>query len=156
MGSEVEGVPERPPVEAPPGFGHWYRTQRKLRGVAAEYVAERTKLAPERISAIECGSGRLHPDGTGRLTARALAQAIGADGDEAVRVLVESDERTPAIAKISLKRIGVAIVRTALAVSLLVAVWLLGSWLAGLRGLDEPPGVVHRPDYVQRALDSAP
>ncbi len=156
MGGEVEGVPERAPVAGPPAFGQWYRTQRELRGVPAEYVAERTKLAPARISAIECGEGSLRPDGQGRLTARALAQAIGADGDEAVRVLVESDDPPAAIAQISLRRIGTAIVRTALAVSLLAAVWLLGSWLAELRGPDEPPRVVHRPDYVQRALDSAP
>ena len=156
MGGEVEGVFDRAPVTGPPAFGHWYRTQRELRGVPARYVAERTKLPPERISAIECGEGRLRPDGPGRLTARALAQAIGADGDEAVRVLVESNERPAAIAQISLRRIGAAVVSTALAVSLLAAVWFLGSWLAGLRGPDEPPRVVHRPDYVQRALDSAP
>ena len=119
-------------------------------------MAQRTKLAPERISAIECGAGSLRPDGQGRLTARALAQAIGADGDEAVRVLVESDERPAAVAQISLPRIGATIARAALVVSILATLWLLGSWLAGLRGPDEPPRVVHRPDYVQRALDSAP
>ncbi|MBW2281000.1 MAG: helix-turn-helix transcriptional regulator [Deltaproteobacteria bacterium] len=156
MGNQVEGVPDRPAVDAPPAFGHWYRTQRELRGVAAEYVAERTKLAPERISDIECGARRLPANGTGRLTARALAQAIGADGDEAVRVLVESGEPVVAVARLSLRRIAAVAARLALALALVAAVWMLGAWLVGLRGPDEPPRIVHRPDYVQRALESAP
>lgn len=160
MGGEVPRVPERPavaPGRAAPaegkGFGRWYRTQRELRGVAADYVAHRTKLAPQRIDAIERDEGLLRADGQGRMTARALAEAIGADSDEAVRVLVEfaeaAREPAPRFARVSARG-------AMLALALLVlggGSWWLVDALLTMRASGSRFQVIHRPDYVQRALD---
>ncbi len=167
MGGEVPRVPERAqvrrggavrpsppgPSDGGPGFGPWYRTQRELRGVAAEYVSERTKLAPQRIAAIERDEARLRPDGQGRMTARALAEAIGADADEAIRVLVEFAEAA-ARPERRLARLSVRGVAAALALLLLAGGgWWAANRLLELRSPGAPVKIVNRPDYVQRALD---
>lgn len=121
--------------------------------MATDYVAHRTKLAPQRIDAIEDDSTRLRADGQGRMTARALAEAIGADGDEAVRVLVESVEAAVE-AEPRFVRFGVRGVAAVLALLLVAGgLWWTVDLLLGLRSGSAPVEVIHRPDYVQRALD---
>ena len=154
MGGEVEGVPDRSPVVAErSGFGHWLRTQRELRGVAREFVSDRTKLGLERIAAIERDEPPLRDDGPGRLAARALAVAIGADGDEAVRILVECDEAASASEP---RRTQARVWRAAAVVVLLGVATSAGfaiHWLVVSRAAEPPVVVMHRPDYVQRALN---
>ncbi len=120
--------------------------------MAAEYVAERTKLAPQRIAAIERDEARLRPDGQGRITARALAEAIGADVDEAIRVLVEFAE----VAERPERRLTRMSVRGIAAALVLLFAAGAGWWAVGrlleLRS-HSAPVIVNRPDYVQRALD---
>ncbi len=120
--------------------------------MATEYVAERTKLAPQRIAAIERDEARLRPDGQGRITARALAEAIGADVDEAIRVLVEFAE----VAERPERRLTRMSVRGIAAALVLLFAAGAGWWAVGrlleLRSRSAPV-IVNRPDYVQRALD---
>jgi hypothetical protein len=116
-------------------------------------VSDRTKLAPQRIDAIERGDGLLRADGQGRVTARALAEAIGADGDEAVRVLVECERAAAApergIALPSARGVAAALI-LALAGG---AGWWLVDHLLRASGPDASVEIVHRPDYVRRALE---
>jgi hypothetical protein len=116
-------------------------------------VSERTKLAPQRIAAIERDEARLRPDGQGRMTARALAEAIGADADEAIRVLVEFAEAA-ARPERRLARLSMRGVAAALALLLLAGGgWWAANRLLELRSPGAPVKIVNRPDYVQRALD---
>ena len=167
MGTKVAGVSLRTRVvvaaevspPADPGFGDWYRDQRRLRGISVYYVAGRTKLATDRIHAIEFGRDPLRPDGRGRAMARELAQAIGADPAEAMgRVMGTPAPRCGAAETAGVPR-GRSWLRygtQALLVSVLAGTgWLLASWLLEVGDGDASVGIVHRPDYVQRALDRA-
>lgn len=121
--------------------------------MAVEYVAGRTKLAPLRIAAIERDEARLRPDGQGRMTARALAEAIGADADEAIRVLVEFTEAA-AQAERRFVRLNARGLAAALALLLLAGGgWWVVARLLEPRSPGAPVKTVSRPDYVQRALD---
>ena len=164
MGGKVAGVPvgtgvARPAEVSPPadhGFGNWYRGQRELRGISVYYVAARTKLRPERIHAIELALDPLCPDGRGRVMARELAQAIGADPTEAIVRLMgtgaagsAADRGAAAPGRRRWQRHGP---RALLSAALVAIGWLLVSWLLEV-GDDASTQIVHRPDYVQQALD---
>jgi hypothetical protein len=123
-----------------------------LRGIQPGFVAQRTKLAERRIHEIERGEVALPPDGRGRLTARALAQAIGADGDEAVRILVEHATAAASDRKFPWKRLRSLALWSAGLLAAVTTLWMAGSWLLG-GGPEDPVRVIRRTDYVQRALD---
>lgn len=164
MGAQVERLPEGAAVGAAPavegrGFGPWYRRQRELRGISVFYVAARTKLSPERVREIEEASAPLETDGIGRATARVLAQAIGADPDEASALLGQV-RLTPVAARARLPwlRERVLSVGRAVGVALAlgVALWLLGLWLSSPRSDASGPERIIKPDYVEKLLNSEP
>ena len=164
MGTEVQRVSRDPEVTGtsppthpdPNAFGPWLAEQRQLRGLSRCFVAARTRIAHERIEAIERGSVALGDDTLGRGAARQLAHAIGADPEEA---LARMGAAPPAAVPRSAPRgVSVLVVWTGGLAGLAVAGALL--W-AGAHWLERSPhtGVVYRPDYVEDLLqrhDSAP
>jgi hypothetical protein len=136
-------------------FGPWYRRQRELRGISIFFVAARTKLSPERVREIEEESAPLDADGIGRSTARTLALAIGADPDEAAaqlgrprRVRIPHRARFAHLPAVALRWA----VRAGSVALLAVAVWLLSLWLARPSADANAPGLVYKPDYVDKLL----
>lgn len=158
MGAQVERLPEGARVEAAPeavAFGHWYRRQRELRGISVFYVADRTKLTPERVREIEASGATLETDGLGRATARSLALAIGADPDEAAALLGERRAVRGARGERHAWLRGLVWSygrRAGFLLLLGVGLWLLGLWLSGDTSRDGAPTVVLKPDYVEKLL----
>lgn len=162
MGAQVDRLPEGPAVGATAdalAFGAWYRRQRELRGISIFYVAARTKLSPERVRDIEEARAQLELDGMGRATARSLAHAIGADPEEAARVL---GRRRTTLASSGLRRLwlrGLArtwVRRAALGLALGLAVWLLAYFLSRAESRGAPAETVLKPDYVEELLNRKP
>ena len=162
MGSQVEGVPQRPEVDAARraqahSFGVWLRRERELRGISVWFVAARTKLPPAQVRAIETGETPLLPDSSGRALARALASAIGADPEAAATRLgrpqaagPKARSRTRLRARLSPLRLGAFV-----GVVLLTALgfWLLQRWIDAPGLAAQGPAPVYRPDYVGRLVD---
>ena len=159
MGTEVQRVSRDPEVTgtSPPtqldhrAFGPWLCEQRQLRGLSRCFVAARTRIAHERIEAIERGSVELGDDTLGRGAARQLAHAIGADPEEALARMgaappapVPRPRPRGAIRALALWTGGLA----GLAVTGAL-LWLGAHWLE--RG-SASAGVVYRPDYVEDLL----
>ncbi len=175
MGTEVEGLPGGPRVDAPrepappaavaagEPFGRWFGQERRLREIPLIWVAARTKLKPERIAAIEAGEEPLGHDAPGRSVARTLAAAIGADPEAAAGLLRgEADADPPASRWRRTRpdvRVSIAFSGPALAFALAAAVGL-GVWAlwAGTARDADPIGpvrstdVIYRTDYVGNLL----
>lgn len=159
MGAQVDRLPEGPsvgPSADAAAFGAWYRRQRELRGISIFYVAARTKLSPERVRDIEEARAQLELDGMGRATARSLAHAIGADPEEAARVL---GRRRTTLASRGLRGLwlrGLArtwVRRAALGLTVVAAVWLLAFFLSRAEDGSPPAERVLKPDYVEELLN---
>jgi hypothetical protein len=126
-----------------------------MRGISIFYVAARTKLSPERLRDIEEARALLELDGMGRATARTLAHAIGADPEEAARVL---GRRRTTLATSGLHGLwlrGLAFTwvrRGAAALALGLAVWLLALFLSRAEAGGPPAERVWKPDYVEQLL----
>ena len=163
MGTEVQRVSRDPEVTgtSPPthsdqaAFGRWLCEQRQLRGLSRCFIAARTRIARERIEAIELGRVALTDDALGRGTARQLAHAVGADPDEALsRMGATGPARVGQTAQRSVPALLVwtgALMALAAASALL---YLGALWLE--RGVGADPGVVYRPDYVGELLERVP
>ncbi len=128
-----------------------------MRGIPVASVSSRTRLSPERICALEQGAELLGADGRGRATARALAVVIGADPEEAVYRLGDGGGAARS------RPVRASAVRLPLGGRALAAVLMagLGAWLVARLVLtggasDRIPGVVYRPDYVERLLIDEP
>lgn len=159
MGTEVQRVSRDPEVTGasppthsdPTALGPWLCEQRQLRGLSRCFVAARTRIAAERIEAIERGSLALADDALGRGTARQLAFAIGADPEQAlarmgaIAALPRRDPARRAAPRLLLWTGSLA--GLALTGALL---WLGAHWLE--RG-GAGAGVVYRPDYVEDLLE---
>jgi hypothetical protein len=130
-----------------------------------EFVSLRTRIPPERIWALEAGRAALPPDGNSRAMARALADAIGADPDEAAaRVGGYPPGGEVTGARPFRRRIAAAVALSLLALAGLAWVWKEGSEeVAGGQDQEQraeegqSPGaaetpVVHRPDHLFRLL----
>ena len=165
MGAEVQGVPldagvagaRRDGDDAPRPFGAWIRHERELREISLHYVAARTKLPADRLREIESGAVALVRDGHGRATARALATAIGADPDEAVRRLEGADphsapRRPPALRP----DLGPLALRVGLVALALAAAGLVAHLVLARNPTAATPPVVYRPDFVEELLDDLP
>jgi hypothetical protein len=161
VGAEVQRVSRHtevtgssPPTHFPAAaFGPWLCEQRQLRGLSRCFVAARTRIAPERIEAIERGSVALADDALGRGTARQLAHAVGADPEEALARMGRADAEPlrpagPRRLRALLLWGGAGVALVALAALL----WLGALWLRS-GGPGEGAGVVYRPDYVDELLD---
>jgi hypothetical protein len=159
VGAQVDRLPEGPSVGASAEaltFGAWYRRQRELRGISIFYVAARTKLSPERLRDIEEARSQLELDGMGRATARSLAHAIGADPEEAARVLGRRRTTLATSGRHGLWLRGLArtwVRRGALALAAALAVWLLALFLARAETGNTPAEPVLKPDYVEELLN---
>jgi cytoskeletal protein RodZ len=134
-------------------FGPWLCEQRQLRGLSRCFVAARTRIALERIEAIERGSVALADDALGRGTARQLAHAVGADPEEALARMggsVAESLTQPAPRRLRglLLWGGTGVALVALAALL----WLGALWVRS-RSAGEDAGVVYRPDYVDELLE---
>ena len=157
MGTEVQRVSRDPEVTgtSPPthpnssAFGPWLAEQRQLRGLSRCFVAARTRIAHERIEAIERGSVALGDDTLGRGTARQLAFAIGADPDEALERMGAAP--AAAVRRPAPRGVPAFLVWTGGLAGIAAAGALL--WL-GAQWLERSPhaGVVYRPDYVEDLL----
>jgi hypothetical protein len=118
-------------------------------------VAARTKLPSERIEQIE-RTDLLARDGHGRATARALARAIGADPDEAVRQLTGPGASQRAPRRKLPSGLHNAVPRTVALAVLCLVIWLAAEFGLYLASGEESPDVVYRPDYVERLLTDEP
>jgi hypothetical protein len=161
VGTEVQRVSRHPEVTGasppihpdPAAFGPWLREQRQLRGLSRCFVSARTRIAPERIAAIERGALALPDDAVGRGTVRQLASAIGADPLEALSRMGSGPEsaRTPTRVR-GLRRfalLGGSLVALAATGAL---VWAGASWV-GQFAQATRSGIVYRPDYVDDLLE---
>jgi cytoskeletal protein RodZ len=161
VGAEVQRVSRHPEVtgSSPPtdsreaAFGPWLCEQRQLRGLSRCFVSARTRIAPERIEAIERGSLALGDDALGRGTARQLAHAIGADPEEALARMGGRGVRPePRAGPHRLRRLLLWSGSLVALVALGALLWLGALWLrSGSAG--EGAGVVYRPDYVDDLLE---
>lgn len=157
MGTEVQRVSRDPEVTGtsppthldPKAFGPWLAEQRQLRGLSRCFVAARTRIAHERIEAIERGSVALGDDTLGRGAARQLAFAIGADPEEALARMGAAPAGE--VRRSAPRGIPGLLLWTGGLAGLVAAgalVWLGAHWL------ERSPhaGVVYRPDYVEDLL----
>lgn len=154
MGGEVARVPGGARVggDAPDRFGCWFRKERELRGISLYWVAARTKLSSERIAEIETGRVPLSRDGHGRATSRVLAQAIGADPDEAVRQLEGRTALRVRRAKPDhSRRVRRGLSATVVLVAAL-ACYLVADLLLSGQSTNAAPDIIYRPDYVERLV----
>jgi len=72
------------------GFGAYLRQQRELRGISLLFVAEKTKISHDRLSALEEGRWDRFPARIYLLGAiRSYASALGMNGDDLVLRLYE-------------------------------------------------------------------
>ncbi len=160
MGAEVEGVSRGARVAgapAPDGFGPWFGRERQVRGIPVATVSSRTRLAPGRIRALEQGAELLGADGRGRAMARALALAIGADPEEAVYRLGDgagAPRSRPSRASALRLPLGGRALAAVLVAGL--GAWLVARLVLSGGASDRIPGVVYRPDYVERLLIDEP
>jgi hypothetical protein len=153
-GDRVDRSAEQPEAT----FGIWFSLERRLRQVSVEFVSVRTRIPLERIWALEAGRVELPPDGNSRAMARALAEAIGADPDEAAARVGGYPHGGDAAGARRLRRW----IAAAVALLLLVLAGLAGIWSAvsvgpvasesRAEGVEESP-VVHRPDHLFRLLE---
>ena len=153
MGAEVARVPRGSEVASEAGFGAWLCRERRLRGLSVFFVAARAELAPERVEAIEAGDEGLADDPAGRALARSLAEAVGADPQQALLLLGPVRRRARASARrmawTRIARWGAGLL---VVTGLGVSAWMAADWWRG-RAVAEPPDVVYRTDYVDELLD---
>jgi hypothetical protein len=161
LGQEVARLPRSaavgPRTDSPDAFGAWFARERKLRGIPLEWVSLHTKLAMPRLRALEAGCDPLGCDRSGRAAARSLAQAIGADPDEAAGRLSDAVAATARLeAPPAPVARGVALPHWTPALLLaLVAAGAAWGLLAFLETRPAPaPDVVFRTDYVERLRES--
>jgi len=163
VGTEVERLSRHPEVTGvvppthpdPAAFGPWLREQRQLRGLSRCFVSARTRIARERIEAIERGGLALPDDAVGRGTARQLAHAIGLDPIEALARMGSASAAPRAAAPVAgprgvgrLALLGGSLVALAAAAALVYA----GAFWMGRSSAGAHSGVVYRPDYVDDLL----
>lgn len=149
MGKAIGGVPQAPPLRGDggsrdkDGIGAYLASQRKLRGISLEELANATRIPRRSLERLEAGVFDDKPDGFVRGFVRTVAAAIGLDPDATVtRMLAEPTPR-PSVRLPDPRRVAaVAIV--------LVAAGLLGLLLA--RGLPawRSSGQAARPPEVYR------
>jgi hypothetical protein len=154
VGREVQRVsrdPEvtraSPPSQIDQAFGPWLCEQRSLRGLSRCFVAARTRIAVERIEALERGLVALGDDTLGRGAARQLAHAIGVDPAEALARMGPAAAEAPA--RPSPRRVpGLLVWSGGLAGLALTGalVWWGAHWIE--RAHVRTAGVVYRTDYV--------
>jgi cytoskeletal protein RodZ len=161
VGTEVQRVSRHPEVTGtsppthpdPAAFGPWLREQRQLRGLSRCFVSARTRIAPERIEAIERGALALPADAVGRGTVRQLAAAIGVDPLEALSRMGAAPGSARARTRVRglprLALLGGSLVALAAAGAL---VWAGAFWV-GHFGQTTHSGIVYRPDYVDDLLE---
>ncbi len=131
MGKEVRGVLEESSLSGA-GIGQYLASQRRLRDISLDELAELTKIPRRSLVRLEAGSFDSASDGFVRGFVRAVAVSMGLDPDEAVmRLMDEPEELAPAArfglpARKWLAR-GLALLGVGLG---LAALWLLISlWL---------------------------
>jgi transcriptional regulator with XRE-family HTH domain len=99
MGQGVGGASEAPAVGDAAGrepIGRYIAQQRKLRGIALDDLAARTRIPRRSLERLESGAFDHSPDGFSRGFVRTVAEAIGLDPDDAVaRMLPEPDAAPP-------------------------------------------------------------
>jgi transcriptional regulator with XRE-family HTH domain len=152
MGQEVRDVPEEASLSGT-GVGHYLASQRRLRGISLDDLAELTKIPRRSLERLEAGSFDTGSDGFVRGFVRAVAVSLGLDPDEAVmRLMDEPEEGLPAAG------VGLPshrwLVRASLLAGLalgLAALWLLIAAWMGPAPASQPSDVILRRDAV-RAL----
>ncbi len=118
-------------------------------------MAARAGLPPERIEAIEAGDEALADDAPGRAMARGIADAVGADPEQALARVAAPRRRVRARARLArlpwprIARWGTGLL---LVTGVGLSVWLAVDWWRD-RASAEPPDVVYRTDYVDELLD---
>jgi hypothetical protein len=123
-----------------------------------ELVSIATRIPPERICALEEGLLELPPNGSSRVMARALAEAIGADPDEAAARIggYTEPEDSPRWSRRS-RGVVIGVVLVLLSLGGIAWLWKVSSE-GGAETAEsteegvEEPGVVRRPDHLFRLL----
>jgi hypothetical protein len=125
------------------------------------FASARTRIPPERIRAIECGETRLCDDAHGRGAARQLAQAIGADPEQALARLTRAPAAAAPRAEARRAAHPRALALARVLPPLLALVAVAGLTWGALRLLERAqPGAarapLYRPDYVEHLLEQPP
>ena len=96
MGKEVRGVLEESSLSGA-GVGQYLASQRRLRDISLDELAELTKIPRRSLERLEAGSFDGTSDGFVRGFVRCVAASLGLDPDEAVmRLMDEPEELAPA------------------------------------------------------------
>ena len=129
-------------------IGEYLAQQRRLRGISVDELCEITKIPRRNLERLESGALDEQPDGFARGFVRTVAAALGLDPDEAVMRLMQEPD---AEAEPGGRGIGVMLLRwaaIAVAATLALLLWKLGSaWLAS-GPLPADPQVTYRRDAV--------
>jgi transcriptional regulator with XRE-family HTH domain len=160
MGQEIRGIPEDSALrgseaagtDGEPTIGRYLASQRRLRGVSLEDLAELTKIPRRSLQRLEEGAFDQQADGFARGFVRTVAEALGLDAEEAVlRLLGEppdgDDERHAH--HLALKRWGAAAVLLFGAGAVLLALWLIWSGLPEASEGRAGEEIVYRRDAVR-------
>lgn len=161
MGTEVQRVSRDPEVTGvsppthidPAAFGPWLREQRQLRGLSRCFVSARTRIARERIEAIERGKLALPDDVVGRGTVRQLAFAIGVDPHEALSRMGGATVAPLARVRSRGLRRFALLAGSLVALTAASALAYAGAYWLGHSAQGAHSGVVYRPDYVDELLE---
>ncbi len=133
MGQEVRGVPEAlEVVDDPDGsIGRYLARQRRLRDISLDQLAALTKVPRRSLERLESGAFDREPDGFARAFVRTVALALGLDPDEAVMRLMQEPGAEAEPAGRGIRVMLLRWTAIALAATLVLLVWKLGSaWLA--------------------------
>lgn len=160
MGQEIRGIPQDPALKGPggegsdgePSIGRYLASQRRLRGVSLEALADLTKIPRRSLERLEEGAFDHDADGFSRGFVRTVAGALGLDAEEAVmRLLGEppgGDEELFS-RHMAFKRWGAATALLAGAGAILFGLWLVWSGLPDASEGRAGDGIVYRRDAVR-------
>ncbi len=131
MGKEVRGVLEESSLSGA-GVGQYLASQRRLRDISLDELAELTKIPRRSLERLEAGSFDGTSDGFVRGFVRAVAASLGLDPDEAVMRLMDEPEELAPVARFGLPARkwlarGLALLGVGLGLAglwLLISLWL--------------------------------
>lgn len=150
MGKAIGGVPQAPPLRSDEGgrgkdgIGAYLASQRKLRGISLEELANATRIPRRSLERLEAGVFDEQPDGFVRGFVRTVAGAIGLDPDATVMRMLAEPLPRPGVRLPDPRRVA------AVAVGIVVA-GLLGLLLVrGLPAWRGSSSAERRPQVLRR------
>ncbi len=163
MGKAVRGLPEATPVDgaaaadpaapaAPEeGIGSFLSRQRRVRGIALDELARRTRIPRRSLERLEEGAFDGRPDGFARGFVRTVARDLGLDPDDAVARMLAEPEAPGGLPSIDVGRALLVLGGLLGMLGLVMAVWFGAGWLGDRPAVESAPPLSVRRDAV-RAL----